>query len=73
MPISLWPGGPTLQLSDHWQPLRTLPDDPRDTQVFAVTVGDGAAGFLMMLRRRIRNRRRCIAGTRWFRGAELPD
>jgi hypothetical protein len=48
MQISLWAGGPTLELADHWQPLRTLPDDPTDAQAFAFKFGDGAAGVLMM-------------------------
>jgi len=48
METSLWPGGPTLTLPDYWQSLRTLPDDPPDTQVFAFQFDDGATGFLMM-------------------------
>ena len=48
MRISMWPGGPTLGLADHWQPMRTLPDDPSDMQVFGFQLRDGASGFLMM-------------------------
>lgn len=48
MQIRLWSGGPTLELAGHWQPLRTLPDDPADMQAFGCTLGGGATGFLMM-------------------------
>lgn len=48
MRTSLWPGGPTLELADYWQPLRTLPDDPPDTRASAFEIRDGATGFLMM-------------------------
>lgn len=48
MEISLWPGGPTLELADHWQPMRTLPDDPPDMQVFGFQLRDGESGFLRM-------------------------
>ncbi|MDV3136669.1 hypothetical protein [Mycobacterium sp. 29Ha] len=48
MQISLWSGGPTFELADRWQPLRTMPDDPPDTRVFGFTLNDGAKGFLMM-------------------------
>ena len=48
MQISLWSGGPTLKLADHWQPMRTLPDDPPDLQVFGFKLHDGVSGFLMM-------------------------
>lgn len=48
MQTILWPDGPTLTLPDYWQPLKTLPDDPPDTQAFAFKFRDGATGFLMM-------------------------
>ena len=48
MQISLWPAGPTLEVGDQWQPLRTLPDDPPDTQVFGFKLSDGVTGLLMM-------------------------
>jgi len=44
MQISLWPGGPTLRLADHWQPFRTLPSDPPDAQAFGYKFTDGAIG-----------------------------
>ena len=48
MQTSLWPGGPTLTLPDYWRPLRTLPHDPPDTQVFAFKFSNGATGSLKM-------------------------
>ena len=48
MQINMWPGGPTLQIADHWQPMRTLHDDPPDMQVFGFKLRDGASGFLTM-------------------------
>ena len=48
MHISLWSGGPSFELDEHWQPMRTLPDDPPDMQVFGCQFRDGASGFLRM-------------------------
>lgn len=48
MQVCLWPGGPTLELGDQWQPLRSLPDDPPNTQVFGFKYSDGVSGLLMM-------------------------
>lgn len=48
MQISMWPGGPILELADHWQPLRTTADDPPDMRVFGFKLRDGASGLLMM-------------------------
>lgn len=44
----MWPGGPTLQVADRWQPLRTMPDDPPNMKVFAFKLSDGTTGLLMM-------------------------
>lgn len=44
----MWSDGPTMELADRWQPLRTAPDDPPDMQVFGFKLRDGAAGLLMM-------------------------
>ncbi|MBX7433784.1 hypothetical protein JDV09_16955 [Mycobacterium sp. Y57] len=48
MKIRLWSGGPALSLPDHWQPLRTLPDDPADTHAFGFKLSAGETGFLMI-------------------------
>lgn len=48
MQISMWPGGPTVQVADHWQRLRAMPDDPPDGQKFGFMHSDGVAGLLMM-------------------------
>lgn len=48
MQINLWPGGPTLQLADHWQPFRTLPDDPPGTQAFGYKFTGGESGVVVV-------------------------
>ena len=46
MQISLWSGGPTLRLADHWQPFRTLPSDPADARSIGYKFTDGTIGVV---------------------------
>lgn len=48
MQISLWSGGPTLHLADHWQQLQALPDDPPGAQVFGYKFADGAISLVLV-------------------------
>lgn len=46
MYVSLYPDGPRLALAGHWQPLRTLPEDPPGSQAFGYAFPGGVTGLV---------------------------